>query len=110
MDTEKKRSKGVVEYEKHGRIWNQKNHSGSEHKGLESLVKEVLIYFTDTLEAMKDFGNGHKNHWMFWGRKLCLYLLIKEIQGWITNGEIAYTEGNHSLIQQILNKNLFHFR
>lgn len=32
VDTEKKRSKGVVEYEKHGRIWNQKNHSGSEHK------------------------------------------------------------------------------
>ena len=23
----------------------------------------VFIYFTDTLEAMKNFGNGHKNHW-----------------------------------------------
>ena len=23
----------------------------------------VFIYLTDTLEAMKNFGNGHKNHW-----------------------------------------------
>lgn len=35
---------------------------GQSIKGLERLVKEVLIYFTDTLEAMKDFGNSHKNH------------------------------------------------
>lgn len=52
----------MAEYEDHGRILNQKYHSRSEHKRPSMSCQGVFIYFTDTLEAMKNFGSGHKNH------------------------------------------------
>lgn len=38
----------------------EKNHQGHSIKGIESLVEEFLIYFTDTMEMMKGFRNGNK--------------------------------------------------
>lgn len=52
---------------------------GQSTKGLESLVKEFLIYFTDTSQKMNDFRNGNKITKCF--QDVSVSLSIKEIYG-----------------------------
>lgn len=52
------------------RIW------GQSRKGLESLVKEFLIYFTDTSQEMNDFRNGNKITKCFQDEKTMFLILF----------------------------------